>query len=527
MIKRHILLLILQVFMLLFMKCANTIAGGGSGAGNSIVIGGINTESGCPSPFTQVMLIPNDYNPVKDSAIQEIYIDTTDSKGRYTFICSSNKIYNIQAINFNEKTQLLITRIKPEDDTTFVSIETIKKTGSVKIYFSDTIDTENGYLYFKGTNIYKRLKEAEQINDSIYEINFVSAPAVINSTLYYGIDSNPFVPVTYKDSINIYANETTVLDLSLDWTHYTTKNSELIDNEINHISFSLETISSNPITLWIATNKGVSRVHDNSWINYTKDNSGLPSNRVLEIAVDDQYHDFQEIWFLTDSGVTCFNNHEWINYTDKSGLHSKNITSIGVDILRNRWFASNDKGLARLNRDDIWTVYDTSNGLPSNCIRSFRIDFYCNVWCATSNGVAYFDGIDWKYFTTDNSEIMSNDVYSISTKAPNIWFGFIGGVSKYSNGEWTNYIADNCSPVLNDTVFNIATNGNLENNVWFGTSKGLTLFDGNKWIDYTDERYALLKGKQIKSMVIDHFNNICLGTKSGGVIGLRKKYIYE
>ncbi len=42
---------------------------------------------------------------------------------------------------------------------------------------------------------------------------------------------------------------------------------------------------------------------------------------------------------------------------------------------------------------------------------------------------------------------------------------------------------------------------------------------------YTDERYALIKGKQIKSMAIDHFNYIWSGTKFSGALGFRKKIV--
>jgi ligand-binding sensor domain-containing protein len=62
--------------------------------------------------------------------------------------------------------------------------------------------------------------------------------------------------------------------------------------------------------IWFGTPKGISKMHDNEWENFTTEN-GLVSNRINTIAVDLD----GSVWVGTDNGISHYVNNAWVNFT--------------------------------------------------------------------------------------------------------------------------------------------------------------------------------------------------------------------
>ena len=106
-------------------------------------------------------------------------------------------------------------------------------------------------------------------------------------------------------------------------------------------------------------------------------------------------------------------------------------------------------------------------------IRAIFQDSKGNYWFGSHNeGISYFDGKSWKYFTSIDG-LFDNQIRSIQEdKFGYIWFGTAKGVSVYANGSFINYSSNFNKPTYewNETF------GDL----WFsaGEKEGVYRFDG-------------------------------------------------
>ncbi|MFC1509115.1 FlgD immunoglobulin-like domain containing protein [Candidatus Omnitrophota bacterium] len=78
--------------------------------------------------------------------------------------------------------------------------------------------------------------------------------------------------------------------------NYSTENSGLVSD------YTLSVAVDKNQTLWVGTNRGVSRFDGVTWTRFTKINSGLADNNVNAIAVEKN----NTIWFGTDNGVSKY-----------------------------------------------------------------------------------------------------------------------------------------------------------------------------------------------------------------------------
>jgi ligand-binding sensor domain-containing protein len=211
----------------------------------------------------------------------------------------------------------------------------------------------------------------------------------------------------------------------------------------------------NPAAKW------VSKFNGSAWNAYTTQNSGLISDSVNAIAVDQDH----SVWFGTPSGVSAFNGTTWTSYTTADGLISNNVSSVAVDLSNNLWFGTN-AGVSKFD-GAIWTNYTAGNGLVSNTVRSIAVDPYGILWFSTSGGVSSYDGANWKNFTKSNSGLLTNSVYGVTvTAAGHKWFSHGTGLSElYSVPTLTS----NYSTGAPGSYFNVTGAGyppNRTANIW-------------------------------------------------------------
>ncbi len=132
--------------------------------------------------------------------------------------------------------------------------------------------------------------------------------------------------------------------------------------------------------------------------------------------------------------------------------------------------------------DDRATIH--SAGLPSTEVRSVAVDHQDRVWVATPQGGAMWDGTDFKVYKTNNSEILSNDLYRVRTDpAGRVWFLSDLGLSIFDMPlkSWTRYTPQNSGIIPNPQgLGGFYTALDLNDSLGLagiGTARGFSLFN--------------------------------------------------
>ena len=214
------------------------------------------------------------------------------------------------------------------------------------------------------------------------------------------------------------------------WETFSEENSGLVSNRVVEVA-----IDSND-RVWVGYSwyrgdgdHGVSVFDGETWTTYTKENSGLISNAVDEIAIDPSNRVWIDYGGEDTLGVSVFNGESWTTYTrENSGLASNKVCGIAFDTANNAWIGTK-LGVSVFDGEN-WTTYTReANGLLGYC--GLLIDSSDRVWVSKwKQGVAVFDGASWMVFTEDNSGLVSNKIrYMVVDRAGKIWFITSDGVS--------------------------------------------------------------------------------------------------
>ena len=156
---------------------------------------------------------------------------------------------------------------------------------------------------------------------------------------------------------------------------------------------------------------GVGKFDGSNWQFFNPGNSGIASNDVEAVAVEDN----GLIWFGTTNGVSIFDGENWQTYnSDNSGLIRNYITSITIDKKGRKWFGTYGKGLCMYD-GEIWHVFTTANSkLCNNYIQALETDKNGNVLIGTFYGLSIYKdtetGITHQTETEipDNIELLQN-----------------------------------------------------------------------------------------------------------------------
>ena len=148
--------------------------------------------------------------------------------------------------------------------------------------------------------------------------------------------------------------------------------------------------------VWVGTDwDGVYMFNGTTWTNYKTSNSGLASNHVQAIAIEngdvkwfggcvinEQMH--CPLVICLDAVVSRFDG-EWGSLDPPAGTM---VTAIGIDWRGHKWFGTRLYGVVEFDGAN-WMIYDISNsGLQSNTINAIATDNAWNIWFATQGGGA-------------------------------------------------------------------------------------------------------------------------------------------
>ncbi|HIE28283.1 TPA: hypothetical protein EYP66_13445, partial [Candidatus Poribacteria bacterium] len=307
----------------------------------------------------------------------------------------------------------------------------------------------------------------------------------------------------------------------------------LISNNVNDIAVD-------EANVWVATDRGVSRLkrESNTWFHYTKED-GLSTDNVNAVAADGSW-----VWFGTDEGVTRLDlkSNRWRTYKRKDGLTGNKITCITVDGYY-VWFGT-DGGLNRYDkRLDSWAARTERDGLTSNAVSAIvaesqfvwvgtrqkperykdRYDFFFASKKKKKGSVNRYDKTldSWNTYSKKDG-LVDDNISVIAVDEDYVWFGtYSAGVSKYSktNQAFTGTYTKR-DLLSSDKISDIAVDGI---NIWFGTAEaGVQRYikPVETWTRYT--RSDGLASDNISCIVVFQ-NEVWFGTLQSGVSKYDKK----
>jgi len=193
----------------ILVRCSHQFAGGTSTTDNPKIVGIIIGDDKLPAPKTRVVLLSENFNPLRDTA--EIIADTTDDSGRYELPVPHKGIYNIQATSLIKRTRLLICGINIYDQPDTVAADTLLQPGSVKIALPPGANFENSYVYIPGTTVFAYLK-----NNSDFVVIDSVAQETTADIAYSKINTESMTVLRY--GVSIKSNKITSV-LNPGWDH--------------------------------------------------------------------------------------------------------------------------------------------------------------------------------------------------------------------------------------------------------------------------------------------------------------------
>ncbi len=251
-------------------------------------------------------------------------------------------------------------------------------------------------------------------------------------------------------------------------------------------------------------------------MNYSSSNSPLPFNTVRCIAIQNQFK-----WFGTDDGLARFDGVNWSVYTtENSPLLDDDIRAVCVENDTIVWIGTVQGGLYSFDGLN-WENYNpTNSGLPDYLVRGIAIDTQNNIWCATSEGIAMFDHVNWYTWDVLSHNLLTNNITSIAIGQQNE--KFIGTI----NGGLNYFSSDNQLTILSIVQSGLPDNSALgivvdaTNHPWFATPAQGLVYDqgfGGPWLRFNMSN-SPLPTNGLNAIAIDAIGRIFMGTDSYGIL---------
>jgi hypothetical protein len=177
----------------------------------------------------------------------------------------------------------------------------------------------------------------------------------------------------------------------------------------------------------------------------------IPITSTFLDAVSYIGHDSQNnIWAFGHFGLAKYDGASWTLYPyNDAGIPIGNLLCFDIDWQDNIWIGS--KGSLAKFSNGTWSFYNPENsGMPDYFVSAVGLDNNGNLWCRSNNDsesgvLVKYDGLTWTTFSSINTPLVSNEIWSIETDIyNNIWFGTGYGIAVYNE---TGIVA-NDDPVL-------------------------------------------------------------------------------
>jgi len=180
---------------------------------------------------------------------------------------------------------------------------------------------------------------------------------------------------------------------------------------------SIRTIAEdNQKQMWISgSHKIYYRMLDGSWHHFDKE---FLNHNIQDMVIDNN----ERIWLATDNGLTCYCNGERILFNQKnSGLPSNNLRCIEIDQHGHLWIGS-DAGVIVFDRQTEWYFINGSkSSLPYEDVTQIVLAPHGQRWIGTTLGAILWDNGKWEYFHSKRW-LLDDSVNAISIQDNNTAF---------------------------------------------------------------------------------------------------------
>lgn len=226
--------------------------------------------------------------------------------------------------------------------------------------------------------------------------------------------------------------------------------------------------------LWIGTKGGLVKYDKGSEEKtfYNTVNSGLPSNAVEAIALDDKGNP----WIGTyDAGIALFKDDKWKVYnTENSGLAHDQIYDLHIDQSGTKWIGTQFTLLEM--KGETFTPHPTEAyaHVQTITVRG-PDDIYAGWGHGSFSEIWHFNGTK----LAKDSSFNQPGLYRLYTDQSNsVWACYEGGVAQLTGNGWQ--VMDHTNSGLPDAKIN-AMGESANGHLYFGTEAGLFKFDGANW----------------------------------------------
>lgn len=216
----------------------------------------------------------------------------------------------------------------------------------------------------------------------------------------------------------------------------------------------------------------------------------IPGN--YKVTVSAPEHRSKESFYTVKSNITTDaaffmkDTSEWVDYNkSNSGMTSDFVLCVAVDNNNNKWIGTSDGGL--LSFDGVnWKCFNTDNSfLPDDYISTLKVDVNNNLWIGTLNGAVKYDGVNYELFDMNTKPVMkSNVVTDIEVSADGLtpWIATTHGVLSFNGNNW--YLLDSTKTGLpHKWITSVEYDG--DGRIWFGSQGfGIANFKDGKWLRY-------------------------------------------
>jgi signal transduction histidine kinase/ligand-binding sensor domain-containing protein len=156
------------------------------------------------------------------------------------------------------------------------------------------------------------------------------------------------------------------------------------------------------------------------------------------------------------------------------------------------------------------TVWTQEHGLPQDTIRAITQTTDGYLWLGTDEGLARFDGYEFKVFDKDHGQLPGNSITSLAPgTAGDLWIGTNAGIVHYQNNQFRVYTKSQGLP--ENTVTQIVADP--DGSLWIVSGIYLSRFQGGKFTVFSAPSVAPVSA--VRSIYLDRKHTLWIAGYGG------------
>lgn len=190
----------------------------GNPPAKGVIVGALLEESEAPAAGAHVRLYPVTYDPVRDSARENLrgYRDTADADGAFSLSGVDTGHYNVEARLPGKGIMLLLRdiHVRPRQSVTARG-GILKAPGAVALVLPDLPASVKAYVFIAGTGVFSMLDPASRENPSLI---LSGVPAGSTPEILYRADSQSLDSLLARE-VQVRPGDTVPASILQDWAH--------------------------------------------------------------------------------------------------------------------------------------------------------------------------------------------------------------------------------------------------------------------------------------------------------------------